>query len=290
MNLKIKNSTILTFVAVMALSFPVAINTYAGSLLFVAPNRIVMEPDQRTAVVNVTNKDDRHREFKIVVQNYIMTENGTTQIVDTFPYSAERMIRYVPRRIKLAPGERQTVRIMARRPKDLSDGDYHSHLLFDEMAPPPVESLANKDVPPEGKGQLKFKIEALYGLAIPIVIEHGAIENKLVVTAAKIKLQDNGSYIATVSLDRTGNSEGKGFLTIEHTTPEGIAKVVGLGGDLHIYRELEHVNRTFRIKIEKDTPLNGLKAVLRTGSRSSDKVLSTVPVTIAPQDEVSIEN
>lgn len=265
-------------------------NAYAGSLLFVAPNRIVIEPNQRTTVINVTNKDDRHREFNIILQNYIMTEAGSTQIVDNFKYSASRMVRYVPRRIKLAPGERQAIRIMARKPKDLADGDYHSHLLFDEIAPTPPQPGDKEYDESEKSNELKFKIEALYSLALPLVIQHGELHSELKITGAKIEQNEAGRYTATVGLDRSGNSEGTGFLTIEHKTDNGDIKMIGLGGDLHIYREVDSVDRTFPISIDSSTPINNLHAVLREGPNPKDKIISSQPVKLIPQENISIEN
>ena len=51
------------------------------------------------------------------------------------------MIVYAPRRVTLAPREPQTIRIAARAPKDLPDGEYRVHLLFRAVPPPqPVEA------------------------------------------------------------------------------------------------------------------------------------------------------
>jgi P pilus assembly chaperone PapD len=289
-SMNIANKT-LTFATVFSLLFA-APAAYAGSLLFVAPNRIVFEPNQRTAVLHVTNKDSKTREFKIVLENYIMTESGSTQLVDDFEYSADRMLRYVPRRVKLAPGERQAVRIMARKPRDLADGDYHSHILFDEIPPVPPQVGEKKPKQQDGsKGQLKFKISALYSLALPVVVQHGKLNSELSIESANIKIRpDNGKYYANVKLNRKGNSEGNGFLTIEHTLPSGEVKMVGMGGDLHIYREADVVNRKFPVSIDESTPVEGLRAVLRTGPKPDDAVISSQPVQYLPPDKVSVEN
>ena len=59
-----------------------------------------------------------------------MTEEGVTAPVESFDLSAKRMIRYVPRQFTLAPGERQTVRVMSRIGPQTEDGEYHTHLRF----------------------------------------------------------------------------------------------------------------------------------------------------------------
>ena len=156
-----------------------AVPASASSLLFVAPHRAIITPGERTTEVTVANHSDYKRRYEITMIDSVMTETGATKRVNTFEYSAKRMIRYVPRSVELAPGERQTVRLMVRRPKDLADGDYHSHLLFREKA-------VEEEAAPGGENQkFTFQVGAQYGVAIPVIVQQGTIESAVEVGAVK---------------------------------------------------------------------------------------------------------
>lgn len=282
----ILQTTLILLITGLAFTAPIADAYAKGALLFVSPNRVVLPPNQRATVVNVTNKDDRTREFKIVAENYIMTENATTQLVDDFEYSAAKMIRYVPRRIKLGPGERQSVRIMAKKPSGLEDGDYHAHILFQELPPAPMKEEGDGNTK---ENQLAFKIEALYSMAIPIVVQHGALHSELTITGAELHAKENDMYEAVVALDRNGNSEGTGYLTIEQTQADGSIKMVGLGGELHIYREADKVKRSVPLQIEGEIDVNQLRAVLRDGNKLTDRVISSQPIILTTVHSIEVE-
>ena len=60
--------------------------------------------------------------------------------------AAEDMIVYAPRRVTLAPHEPQSIRIAARPPQGLADGEYRVHLLFRAIPPatPVVRRAASR--------------------------------------------------------------------------------------------------------------------------------------------------
>src|SRR5437764_5884125 len=86
--------------------------------------------------------------------------------------AAADMIVYAPRRVTLAPHEPQSIRIAARPPKGLPDGEYRVHLLFRAIPPAtPVAAQANEPV----KG-VHFQLTPVYGVTIPVIVRLGNLE------------------------------------------------------------------------------------------------------------------
>lgn len=224
----------------------------ANSLLFIAPHRVVIAPDQRTTEVTVANQSETKRRYEITMIDSVMTETGSTKRVDTFEYSAKRMVRYVPRAVELAPGERQTVRLMVRRPKDLADGDYHSHLLFREKAVEP-----EKPVEGEEENKFSFQVGAQYGVAIPVIVQQGTIEAAVKVgDVTKTTGEQKG---LTVTFNRTGNAEAGAYLRV-FRVEGGAEKAISAPLWVRIYREVGSITRN--IPLMADAILEG-KVILR---------------------------
>ena len=215
-------------------AFGVATYATASTLLFIAPHRVVISPDQRTTEVTVANQSDYKRRYEISMIDSVMTETGATKRVDTFEYSAKRMVRYVPRAVILEPGERQTVRLMVRRPKDLADGDYHSHLLFREK---PLE----QEKPQEGEKERKFSFEvgAQYGVAIPVIVQQGTVESA--VKVAEVSKHAEGKAL-TIKFDRQGNAEASAYLRAFKVTG-GTEVAISAPLWVRIYREVNSITR-----------------------------------------------
>src|SRR5690242_4676773 len=113
--------------------------------LLVAPTRVVLDGRRGTEII-LNNIGDEPATYRISVEFRRMTPEG--QLVDVAQPNAEEkaaadMIVYAPRRVTLAPHEPQSIRIAARPPQGLPDGEYRVHLLF--RAIPPSTPVASKD-------------------------------------------------------------------------------------------------------------------------------------------------
>ena len=68
-----------------------------------------------------------------------MSPDGKLEDVDApnaEEQAAQEMILYAPRRVTLPPNQPQAIRISARAPEGLADGEYRVHLLFRAVPPP----------------------------------------------------------------------------------------------------------------------------------------------------------
>ena len=121
-------------------------NAGVGDLL-VAPTRIMLDGGKGTEIV-LNNIGDAPATYRISVEFRRMTADGKLEDV-TEPTAQEKaaadMIVYAPRRVTLAPHEPQSIRIAARPPQGLPDGEYRVHLLFRAIPPStPVTSRAGR--------------------------------------------------------------------------------------------------------------------------------------------------
>ena len=110
--------------------------THAQAVL-VAPQSVVLSNRERTGTVELYNPSARATEITIraVYGHPTTTSDGdlTLEIVekpDSTQPSAAGFVDAFPRRLILAPNQRQTVRLLARPPAGLAEGEYWARLVI----------------------------------------------------------------------------------------------------------------------------------------------------------------
>ena len=136
MNVMTKTLVSAAFIAAPFFAFATPADAGIGDLL-VAPQRIVLDGHKGAEVV-LNNIGDEPATYRISVEFRRMTPEGT--LVDVSDPNAEEkaaadMIVYAPRRVTLPPHQPQAIRIAARPPAGLPDGEYRVHLLFRAVPP-----------------------------------------------------------------------------------------------------------------------------------------------------------
>lgn len=204
---------------------------YAGvGDLLVAPTRIVLN-GSRGAEIVLSNIGDEVATYRISVELRRMKEDGSLEDVvaaNDRETTARSMILYAPRRVTIAPGEPQTIRISARAPQGLADGEYRAHLLF-RAVPPPRPVTAPKEV----KG-IAFELIPIYGVTIPVVIRMGNLQAK--VGIANVQLTDQGGKPA-VALDLTRAGDRSVFGDVRVFKP-GIKDPIAVQRGVAVYTEI----------------------------------------------------
>ena len=187
-------------IALGALLVPVLFSAPAaagvGDLL-VAPTRIVMDGGRGTEII-LNNIGDDVATYRISVELRRMGADGQLEDVTT-PSAAEAqardMIMYAPRRVTLPPNQPQSIRIAARAPAGLADGEYRVHLLFRAIPAPRSAQAA----PADFKG-IGFALTPIYGVTIPVIVRLGNLEAKAGI--ANVHLSKTGGKTA-IELDLT---------------------------------------------------------------------------------------
>ena len=169
--------------------------------LLVAPTRLVLD-GRKGAEVILNNIGQEPATYRISVEYRRMRPDGTLEDV-TEPSAAEKaagdMIIYAPRRITLAPNEPQSIRINARPPRGLADGEYRVHLLFRAIPPAvPITQQADSSV----KG-VSFKLIPVYGVTIPVIVRLGSLQVQGGISNVRVEKREGKPAIA-LQLDRSG--------------------------------------------------------------------------------------
>lgn len=185
--------------ALIALVAPLPASAGVGDLL-VAPTRIVLN-GSRGAEIVLSNIGDEVATYRVSVELRRMTTDGMLEDVvqaNDKEKTAQNMILYAPRRVTIAPNQPQTIRISARAPQGLPDGEYRAHLLFRAVPPPrPVSP------PSEVKG-IAFELIPIYGVTIPVVIRMGNLQAKVGIANVQLTSKDGKPAVA-LDLTRAGD-------------------------------------------------------------------------------------
>jgi P pilus assembly chaperone PapD len=190
-----------------ALAVPVALVTASSPAragvgdLLVAPTRIVLDGRRGTEIL-LNNIGDEPATYRISVEFRRMTpEGGLTDVVEPTPeqQAAADMIVYAPRRVTLAPHQPQSIRIAARPPKGLADGEYRIHLLFRAIPPARPVTQASAERP---KG-LQLQLIPIYGVTIPVIVRLGNLQAQAGIANVRLEQKD-GKPAVGLDLSRTG--------------------------------------------------------------------------------------
>ena len=183
---------------------------------------------------------------------------------------AESMIFYAPRRVTLAPREPQTIRISARAPQGLPDGEYRVHLLF-RAVPPPKPIEAPKDV----KG-VSFALTPIYGVTIPVIARFGTLEAKASIANVHLTREDGKPAIG-VDLSRAGDRSTFGEVRVMKA---GIKDPIAVQRGVAIYTEVN--KRSLTIPVDEKYAASASGRVTVQYVEPSDNG----PLTIAETDAV----
>ena len=207
--------------------------------LLVAPTRIVLDGGRGTEII-LNNIGDDVATYRISVELRRMTPDGVLHDV-TEPNAAEQlaqsMISYAPRRVTLAPREPQTIRISARAPKDIPDGEYRVHLLF-RAVPPPTPVAPTKEV----KG-VAFQLTPIYGVTIPVIARFGNLTAQAGIADVKLTRQD-GKPAVSVQLTRNGDRSTFGEVRV---LKAGIKDPIAVQRGIAIYTDVDERSLTIPV-------------------------------------------
>ncbi|MBQ4799548.1 molecular chaperone [Pseudoalteromonas sp. MMG006] len=231
-------------------------HSYAN--LLISPTRINFDERQRVAKVIVVNNSNEPKTYRLEWQEKVALAGGgysnlaATQESST---SLKNMVRISPSQVRLAPGERQIVKLAIRKPKSLAKQEYRSHLAFKAL---PNETQAQQQ-------RLGIKINLLLSYTIPVILRHGA--EKPNVSISNLQLIHSAEKKAfEIEIKREGGFSSFGKLEVffkqKGTDTE---KKIAMLNDFSIYPELTKTIATIPIFAEQKSPENGQVRVTYTG-------------------------
>ena len=244
----------LSFVCVLVCSVLYIDYAKAESILFFAPTRLELTDKNPISEVRVTNTSKAPRSYSVNVENIAMANDGVTYRVEDFDYSAKRMIRYVPRRFDLEPGQMQIVRVMARIPSSVADGSYHAHLEFLEDVKRQAELRRQKAEADGGDSandasQAQIEVKFAYSAAIPIVVTKGEINTEVQMQNVRVERNEQGEPEVLLDIVRSGNGQGNIFLEADYVTPDAKTMQAASRRTVFVYREIDIRHHRFTLNM-----------------------------------------
>lgn len=232
--------------AVAAVSAPAGAND-----LLVAPTRVVLDGNRGTEVI-LNNIGSEEATYRISLELRRMTPDGGLEEVTT-PNAAEQaaldMIRYAPRRVTLPPNQPQAIRIGARVPPELPDGEYRVHMLFRAVpeATPATGASNSND------GTFSIRLIPIYGVTIPVIVRNGNLQATAAISNPHIVSQD-GRQAIQFTLSRQGDRSTYGEVVV--TRPGLDAPIVRARG-IAAYTEIASRTVTLPVDPAFQGPLAG---------------------------------
>lgn len=226
---------------------PAPASAGVGDLL-VAPTRLVLD-GRRAAEIVLNNIGDEPATYRISVEFRRMTPDGNlVEVTDPTPQdkAAADMIVYAPRRVTLAPHEPQSIRIAARPPAGLPDGEYRVHLLF-RAVPPPIPVAPDNGEAVKG---LHLRLIPIYGVTIPVIVRLGNLQATAAISNVELEKKDGKTEIG-LDLSRAGSRSTYGEVLV---MKPGIKDPIATEKAIAVYTELgkRHVSIPVDDKYKND--------------------------------------
>ena len=185
------------------------------------------------------------------------------------------MIRYAPRRIMLEPGQPQSVRITARPPAELPDGEYRVHMSFravpdaTPVAPAPVEAAPATGV--------QIKLTPIYGITIPLIVRKGQLEGAATIASAQVVRETTGSTLQ-LAMTRSGARSIYGEIQV---LKRGQREPVYLARGIAIYPELTARSLSLPLSPEQAVLLKGsVRIEYREPAELGGKLIAALDATL----------
>lgn len=232
------------------LSMAISFNATAMGQLMVSPTRIVFDGNERTKQINLINNGSETGRFRISFVRRNMDANGKfVEVKEDEPgmYSDE-MIRFSPRQVTLAPGQSQTVRLMLRKKKGITDGEYRSHMMFQSLPDPAASDVSN--LTSQKSETLSVKLIPIVGITIPIIVRQGELNNSVSLSDFEIKQANTvkAASVLSLKINREGNMSAYGDFRVYFTAKGATPVIVGRINGVAVYTSTN--SRSLDIKLQ----------------------------------------
>ena len=211
----------------------------ASAQLLISPLRVVFEGRDRSATVIVTNQSNEAATYRLEWQEKLATPDGQYRELteeDSTAQNASTYVRFSPRQVTLAPGERQQVRLALRRPADLASGEYRSHLAFVVIDERERRAARQQN---QGNGAA-IQVFMNLGFAIPVMVRNGQGTARVSLGGAEFNVDDLNRLGLKVQLRQEGNFSAYGRMRIFwRQNPNSPETQIGLLQNVAVYPEVE---------------------------------------------------
>jgi hypothetical protein len=134
--------------------------------------------------------------------------------------------------VTLQPGTSQTVRVMLRKPAELADGEYRSHLQFDKVAD--TQGSNSVESQADAGGGIGVVLTALVGASVPVIVRHGATSASVALSRLEL-LGPPTAPVLGMQFAREGSASVYGDLSVTFTPQGGAAQQIGKMAGVAVY-------------------------------------------------------
>lgn len=211
--------------------------------------RVIFEEAKRNDTLTIINDTAEDMVYRLEWRTMRMDEGEALEPVpagQTIPglSGVESMVVFAPKRITLAPGASQQIRLMVRKPKDLADGEYRSHLWVR-----PEESAIKFDTPADVTTNAPtVQIKMLAGITVPVFVRQGKLTSAASITDAKLARLGSNQLNVSLTLNREGNRSLYGNFDFVCLSGEGEKTIHQVRG-IAVYTEIARRTLDFTMPV-----------------------------------------
>lgn len=189
--------------------------------VFVAPHAVFIDHETRAGEVTLGNDGETAEEITVELAfGFPDTDSLGTPFVryiddpgTEYPSAAD-WIRAFPRRVRLEPGDRQTVRLLARPPDELPDGEYWSRLIV--TARGATVAIATGDTAVRAGLQIEFR------LVVGVTYRKGQVVTGITLNNLDATAEGD-SLVAWMGVERSGNGAFLGTARFDLLDERGVS-------------------------------------------------------------------
>jgi P pilus assembly chaperone PapD len=254
--------------------------------VLVAPHYLVMDHRTRSGTVTVYNPGNEPIEVSIgTLFGYPVTDSSgqftllTPETPDSSLPSATPWVEAYPRRLSLAPRERQTVRLLGRPPASLGDGEYWTRLVVTAKGGMlPVSGVADTSAIRVG---LNLEVRTI----LPVFYRKGALATGATISNVRTAVSGDSLEIRA-RLERQGSAAFIG--TLRGSLVDSLGTEVGkFATPLAVYFDVEprltmplahHRSGRYQLRLELSTEREDLEPEILLQARPvHDSVTVLIP-------------
>lgn len=239
--------------------------------LAVNPTRLYFDDKITREEVDFVNLGEDTMTFTITFQHYRMVESGALKLLDK-PDStlliADDYIRIFPRKVTLAPKEKQTLSVQYKKKTDMLSGEYRTHLTFSQFVD--LDKIRARNLEKDST-KLTSTLIQTFKIAIPIIVRAGKTEGQSTISDIKI-VQDDSVKTIEYAINRTGNNSLFGDIEVAFIPKNGKPQVIAQQNSIGVYPEIDKRFCKNRLSLKGNEQLKD--GLLRVRFTNADKSIT----------------
>jgi P pilus assembly chaperone PapD len=227
----------------------------ATAKLLISPTRIVFDIYERSDEVILINTSTNPVTYRIEWKDmHTLPTGGYKQLEEgeALPSnSASELVRFSPRQVTLQPGERQVVKLLARRRPSFDLPEYRSHLNFIAIPTISSDSDATTD-------SISMRLDLFMSYSIPVLVKNAEIDAAVTINQAELILDaEKERYSLNIDFTRSGKQSFFGKVRV-YEIVSGEKKLVGQLNGINLFTPIERYRRNISLidySVNSNNPL-----------------------------------